>query len=155
MTSNMTRNGVRIPSVVVEPRQMAVKSARQQPFRATRRENGTDSDVGDADLDLADAQQHALTQLDRGGLGARTGDDRLDRALEVVALQAGVACVEVCPDDRAVGGVELVVDEVDDLVEEVGSLAGRRLVAVLVRAHESPPSCPAFTGSRRRSLTRT
>ena len=49
-----------------------------------------------------------------------------------------------------------VADEfVDDLVEVVGALAGRGVGAVLVRAHESPPSCPAFTGSRRRSLTRT
>ena len=56
-------------------------------------------------------------------LGAGAGDDRLHGALEVVLLQARVAVVEVDPDRRAVGLVELVVDEVDDPVEEVGAVA--------------------------------
>ena len=58
-------------------------------------------------------------------LGAGPGDDRLDGALEVVLLQARAALVEVDPDGRAVGLVELVVEEVDDPLEVVGALVAR------------------------------
>ena len=73
----------------------------------------------------------------RSSSGAASEQERatigLHGALEVVPLQARVAGVEVGADRRAVGLVELVVDEVDDPLEEVGALARGRLVrAVLV-----------------------
>ena len=63
-----------------------------------------------------------VAELGRRGLGARAGDDRLDGALEVVALEAGVAGVDVGADDRAVTLFELVVDQPHDPLEEVDTL---------------------------------
>ena len=91
--------------------------------------------------DLADLDQHPAPQLVRRVLGARPRDERLHRALEVVALQARVAGVEVPPHGLEVGVVQLVVEQVDDLLEEVGALVG----------HELLPSRPAG----RRSFART
>src|SRR6478735_7636632 len=90
-----------------------------------------------------------LAELLGRRLGAGPRDDGLDRALQVVLLQAGVAGVEVEADRRAVGLVELVVEEVDDALEVVGAVARGRLV--VVRAHDSPPSRPTVS----RSLVRT
>ena len=86
----------------------------------------------------ADLHHHALPQLAGRGLGAGAGHDGLDGALEVVLLQARAALVEVQPDRRAVGLVELVVEEVDDALEVVGAvlaavLAGSRLGLPCVR----------------------
>ena len=75
--------------------------------------------LADLDGDLPDLEQHPLPQLVGGRLVAGPCDDGLHRALEVVLLQARVAAVEVEPDRRAVGLVELVpadVEREEDLV---------------------------------------
>ena len=95
------------------------------------------------DRDLLEPDADPVTQGIRSGLAARPRDDRLDRALDVVPLEARGALVEVDLDHRDLGGVELVVEQVDDAVEEVGT------GLVVVERHESP-SWP----TRMRSLLR-
>ena len=73
------------------------------------------------DRDLLEPDADPVTQGVGGGLAARPRDDRLDRALDVVPLEARGALVEVDLDHRDLGGVELVVEQVDDAVEEVGA----------------------------------
>jgi hypothetical protein len=81
-------------------------------------------------------------------LDARARHQRLHGALQVVAVEARAALVEVGADALHVGRIQLVVEEADDALEEVG--------ARLVVTHDSDPSptlsCP--TGSRS-SLVRT
>src|SRR4051812_18197964 len=114
---------------------------------------GRASGLADADLHLADPQQHPLPQLVGRHLGAGARDDGLHGALQVVLLQARVAAVEVHPHLGAVGLVELVVDEVDDPLQEVRAVTGTGLARTggVLLAHHLLPSRPTV----RRSLSRT
>ena len=60
-------------------------------------------------------------------------DQRLDRLLDIKPFEAGLAHREMVPDRVPGSGVELVVQEVDDLLEEVSAVAGGRLAGVACR----------------------
>src|SRR5688500_11065890 len=113
--------------------------------------------LGQADLHLAQLDADPVAQRLRRGLRAGAGHQLLDRALQVVALEARAALAEVELDDGAVGLVELVVDEIDDALDVVDTV----VAAVLVRAHDPlTPStlelvCSGSDAAGSRSLART
>src|SRR3954447_9477963 len=78
--------------------------------------------LGDLQLHLPDPQQHLVTERLRRVLGARPCHQCLHGPLEVVLLQAGPALVEMVLDLREVGVRQLVVDEEEHPLEDLGAV---------------------------------